>query len=345
MNTIKDEAGAAPGTITLEEKVAFLKSPETYSTSTGRVETVKTHMSWVFLTEQYVYKLKIPFRYDHMQLLTPQDRYKNCREEVRLNKRLADDIYLGIIPLSVDKEGRLRLGRGERITDWLVKMKRLSADRMLKHRITAAQALSEEELKPAARLLADFYMKAEPEAVTHKEYCQQLEEAVEHTCRELHAPEFELQQTDLTAVCRKQLAFIRDNKGLLSSRIDKGKIIEGHGDLKPDHICLSPPAVIDCLEFDKQLRILDILDDLSFLSLECERLGSPGVGSFFMRHYIQKSGDNPPQHLINFYKSYRAAIRALLTIRHLREQQYRNDPKWRRKTLRYLEMADTYLTA
>ncbi|MFH5832681.1 hypothetical protein ACG2F4_15010 [Halalkalibaculum sp. DA3122] len=337
------ETGIASDDISLEEKVRFLKEKKNYPHPTADVKAVKTHMSWVFLTDQFVYKLKIPFRYDHLKLLTPPARHHNCLEEIRLNKRLAEDIYLGVTPLSVDKEGNLVLGEGERAVDWLVKMKRLPKKTMLEQRIKIGTKISEVQLQPAAELLTNFYLDAQPLHVLPKEQLEQMKSTLEESRAELLSPEFNINHPMINRAYDKQMAFIDEHVDLFKKRIAEGRIIEGHGDLKPDHICLDPPAVIDCLEFSKQLRTLDVLDDLAFLGLECDRFGAPWVGEYFIRHYAKHAEDASPAKLISFYKSYRAIIRALLSVRHLREEQYQGDPKWRERAKNYLKLAEEYM--
>jgi len=330
--------------IPLRKKVAFLKNKGNYPHSTDKVEAIKTHMSWVFLTDKFAYKLKIPFRYDHMRLLTVEARHQNCKDEVRLNKRLADKVYLDVVPLSLDDKGNIRLGKGEQVIDWLVKMKRLPESKMLDYQVKKNQSLAQNKLQPAADLLTTFYLEAKAEQLSAKDYIQKLQTALREYHKSLKAPEFDLSSSKVETIAQKQFTFLKEQKDVFMQRVNKGKIIEGHGDLKPDHVCLSPVAIIDCLEFDRDLRVLDILDDLAFLALECDRLGASDVGEFFINYYQRKANDVAEEGLINFYKSYKAVIRAMLSIRHLREEQYKDDPKWRRKTLQYLRLADKYLT-
>lgn len=340
--TLPDENSGVTKSISLKEKVAFLKQKENYPHPTSIVEVIQTHMSWVFLTDQFVYKLKIPSRFDHLSLKTSKARLQNCIEELRLNKRLAGEVYSGIVPLSVDKDGNLMMGRGKWPVDWLVKMKRLPANMMLDKWMVTGKA-SREDLKPSAKLLTRFYMNADAVPMSMEEYQQRLTSDLSAYCDELCSAEYGFPKQQIISIHERLSAFIEANTAVFKRRLSNGKIIEGHGDLKPDHICLSPPAVIDCLEFDKRLRILDVFDDLAFLSLECDRLGASWVGSYFIQYYTQKAKDTPPDGLLDFYKSYKSVIRALLSIRHIKEKQYRGDPKWKKRAREYLELAEFYI--
>ena len=125
--------GPAPQNVDISRKVAFLATPRVYAEQPTGVEIVETHFSWVFLTDRYVYKLKKPLRGDGFDFSTAQARRSNAEAEVRLNRRLAADIYLGVVPLTLAGGDRLAID-GKGVVDWLVKMVRLSAERMLDRR-------------------------------------------------------------------------------------------------------------------------------------------------------------------------------------------------------------------
>jgi aminoglycoside phosphotransferase family enzyme len=323
----------------VEAKVAFLRRLEAYPEKPRAVEVVETHMSWVFLTDRDVYKLKKPVRYDSLDFSTPELRKRDCEEEVRLNRRLAGDTYLGTTELTFDPAAGLALaGAGEPV-DWLVHMRRLPADRMLDELIRRGQ-ISEADVRPAARHLARFYAGAKPVELSGTEYRRRLERGVRDDLRELSRPEFGLSRSRVVALAEAQLCFLADSPGLFDQRVDEGRIIEGHGDLRPEHICLTrEPAIIDCLEFSADLRMLDPADELAFLLLECERLGSARVGRWFLDTYREVTGDEPPEALLRFHRIYRALRRATIAIWHLRDPGVSDHERWRERARRYLDLA------
>jgi aminoglycoside phosphotransferase family enzyme len=122
-----------------------------------------------------------------------------------------------------------------------------------------------------------------------------------------------------------------------------GKIIEAHGDLRPEHIWLGEePVVIDCLEFKREFRILDIADELAYLAMECEHMGAPAVGQIFLETYGEVTKDKPPDKLLHFYKSYRATLRAKISIWHIKDSKVRNPSKWSSLAREYLQLADDH---
>ena len=129
-------------------------------------------------------------------------------------------------------------------------------------------------------------------------------------------------------------------------RAQQARLVEGHGDLRPEHICLiAEPVVIDCLEFNRDLRILDPLDELAYLALECERLGAPALGARVLNYYIDVSGDRSEADLMRFYTVYRACLRATLAIWHTDDDTVDDHDKWRTRARDYLELALHHIDA
>jgi aminoglycoside phosphotransferase family enzyme len=147
-------------------------------------------------------------------------------------------------------------------------------------------------------------------------------------------------------VTKAQLDFIIHEPRLLAQRVRDRRIVEGHGDLRPEHVYLGVESVVtDCLEFNRAFRILDPADELAYLALECDMLGGHETGRRIIELYRELSGDSVPERLLDFYMSERACLRAKLAIWHLREQDARRPAKWRRRALKYLRLARSYALA
>lgn len=328
--------------VTLAEKVGFLSRPEIYPDDSTRVDVVETHMSWVFLSKSLAHKLKKPVHYDFLDFRSLEARRRNCNEEVRLNRRLAAEIYIGAIPLTLEAMGRLRLdGEGEAV-DWLVRMHRLPAERMLDRAIVNA-TVTDSDLMAVARLLAEFYSGADRPDISAVDFRRRLTTAIEQNRQELESPEFDLPVSRIDAISQALQKMLTSHPTLFERRIQEGCLVEGHGDLKPEHVFLGrKPAVIDCLEFNRDLRILDRVDELAYLAVECERLGSADTGNAILKACCGFLDDDPPERLIHFYKAHRALLRARLAIAHLRDDDVREPGKWRPSALRFLKLAETY---
>ncbi|MHB1590322.1 MAG: hypothetical protein ACYCTW_02135 [Sulfuricella sp.] len=328
--------------VTFDQKLQFLLRPEAYPDRPRHVGAVETHMSWVFLTDSYAYKLKKPVQYDFLDFSSIEARRHDSAEEIRLNTRLAPHIYLGILPLTRDATGSLKIdGEGEAV-DWLVKMRRLPIDHMLDHAIKQG-TVETTDVKRAAVVLAKFYQAAPPDELSESEYGEKLEKNVSDNLRELSDPRYRLPVAVVRKINAAQFAFLREESELLYQRVRAGKIIEAHGDLRPEHIWIGvEPVVIDCLEFKREYRILDVADELAFLAMECEHLGAPSVGQIFLETYSEVTGDKPPEKLLHFYKSYRATLRAKITIWHIKDSDVRNLSKWSSLAREYLRLAEDH---
>lgn len=330
--------------VALAAKVAFLSRPDGYPGTCSRVETVETHMSWVFLTEAHAYKLKKPVRYPYLDFSSIEARRLDCEQELRLNRRLAGDVYLGLVALSADASGHLQLGGASGIVDWLVQMRRLPAERMLDRMLP--DQVSRDEMDRLARRLARFYQGLPREPITPEFYRQRLADRIEEDLVELQREAFGLPGAELDDMRRALCELLESHAGRLDSRVRQGRIVEGHGDLRPEHVCLlQEPVVIDCLEFNRGFRILDPADEIGYLALECERMHAPHAGHWLLESYLEASGDNPPGELIHFYQSSRAILRAKLAIWHLRDDGRHPPGKWVAAAQTYLELAQRHAQA
>ena len=336
--------GAQVDECSIGDKVAFLSRPEAYPLERpARVEVIETHMSWVFLTGRHVYKLKKPVRYAFLDFSTLAARGRDCAAEVRLNRRLAPDTYLGAIPLNMDASGRLNLeGDGDTV-DWLVHMRRLPAERML-DRVIREGRLQKADLERLGARLAAFYAGCEPVELTPEGYRHRLLETVRGNIEALTESVHEQDSARIERILQAQTALLNEAPALFDARVAQGRIVEGHGDLRPEHVCLTPePVVFDCLEFNRELRTLDAADELAFLAMECERLEAPEVGRVLFRVYGERTGDWPEARLVAFYKSGQACVRAKLSLWHIFELPRREWGPWRAKASKYLALADGYI--
>ena len=325
-----------------ETKVALLRQPQTYPEKPARVDVVETHMSWVFLTPQHAFKLKKPVRYDYLDFSTLAARKKSCEEEMRLNQRLAPDVYRGVVALTMNARGEMQIeGQGE-VVDWLVKMRRLPAERMLDYRIRH-NLLESAELHGLAEWLAYFYRECIPLKMSGEEYHRQYEDNIRINHEALADPAYGLSAALIESVHEAQKSFLQRAPELFSRRVAEGRIVEGHGDLRPEHVCLESPLVIfDRLEFNRAFRTIDAADELAFLAMECERLGAPQVERELFQAYHRVTGDHPPPPLVHFYKAHRACLRARLAIWHLRDLEKSVWPRWRAAAEEYLRLAESY---
>lgn len=320
----------------IDDKVARLRDPGIYPDRPAAVEVIETHFSWVFLTPSRVYKLKKPVRYHGLDFTTLAARRHNCTQEVALNRRLAPAVYLGVAALTRTAAGRVEFDGPGTVLDWLVVMLRLPAAAMLDAAIRAG-TVDLAAVDSIAALLAGFYRNAAPAPLDPDAYRDRLAATLAENRAVLGAADG-LDQPLVAALSAWQEEFLQSRSALLGERA--AHLVDAHGDLRPEHICLAPePAIIDCLEFDAELRRLDPLDELAYLALECERLGAADVGQRILAQYQTATGNRCPTELFDFYGAFRACVRAKIAIWHLADCAPGELEDWRQRARDYLGLA------
>lgn len=340
--TRADTRGDDPG---LAAKVAFLGRPQTYPGHPHAVEALETHMSWLFLTEDWVYKLKKPYRHDVIDYATAAARRRSCMREMQLNRRLAPDVYRAVLALTVDGTGRLHLGGNGRCVDWLVQMRRLPNELTLEHCVRSGHFDRSAARRVVARLVP-FHQAAAPASWSGRGYLRHLKGFVDDTERELSRPVYAQDVVALASMAGALRDLLQRHASHFVARIRARRVVEGHGDLRPEHIYLTrPPTIIDCIEFDRDLRLRDPADELAFLAMECDRLGHTQIDGWLFDAWRDLSGDAPPRVLVDFHKTLHAFIRAKIALWHLDDAGPHPDPHWRLSAADYLAHARRCLAA
>ncbi|PRX45210.1 hypothetical protein B0I33_110310 [Prauserella shujinwangii] len=261
----------------------------------------ETHIGVVFLVGDRAYKIKKPVDLGFLDFSTPELRRAACAREVELNRRLAPDVYLGVAELS-DVDGTV---------EPVVVMRRMPADRRLATLVREGADVTS-AVDRLARMVAAFHSTADRGPEIDGEGSR---DAIERRWRdsfEQVRPLGVLGTAEFTEIERRALEFLAGRAALFDRRIAEGRVVDGHGDLLADDVfCLDDgPRVLDCLEFDDRLRWLDGLDDIAFLAMDLERLGSPALARRLLARYAEFAGDPSPASLRHHYVAYRAFVRA-----------------------------------
>ncbi len=324
--------------VTLDAKVKFLSGGSAYRHRIDGIFRRETHMSWVFLAGDRAYKLKKPVRFPYLDFSTLPRREMACRAELSLNRKLAPDVYLALVPLTRQPAG-LALGGDGQVADWLVVMRRLDESQtmeraILDHRIERPQ------LNQLIASLIQFYRRAAPVGIPPAVYLADWNRGFVYNHRILANPSFGLPAGLLTRIESVQRRFLKQRAKLLTNRVRQHNVVDGHGDLRPEHIWLNEPVkIIDRLEFNPRLRAVDPFDEIAFLSLECERLGARWVGQYIGHRIARGLRHAPRDELFLFYRCHRATLRARLAIAHLLEANPRTPEKWPHLARVYLQLA------
>ena len=320
----------------------FLASPGAYPEPTADVQCVETHISQVFLTDRFVYKLKKPVRFDFLDFSTPELRHRACLAELELNRRLAGDVYLDVLPITQPAKGQFEIGGGGKPIDWLVKMRRLNAADTLLAAIQQG-AVTAADVDALASRLATFYHERPPLGLSADDYRDRIERHVRGNFSELLGDESLFTPHRIRRIYSAQLIYLALHPDEFDRRIAAGRVVDGHGDLRPEHIYLtSPPVAIDCIEFNAEFRHVDILDELSFLETECARLQAAETGAAIRAKCLAAIGDRAPEELAAFYKSYRACVRAKVALLRARQSAPGEADEQRVLVGQYLDLADQF---
>ena len=269
---------------------------------------VETHVSTLWFACDLVFKRKKPVRFPFVDLSTSELRERMCRREVALNRRLAPDVYLGV--------AELRDGSAAPV-DHVVVMRRLPDDRRLSA-LAASGADLDEELRRIARALVVLHCSplAEP-PVAGVGTAARVRARWEEDLEELRvAGAGRLDALALDAVDARAHEYVEGRAALFAARLATGWVVDGHGDLLADDIFCLPdgPRILDCLEFDDELRVGDALADVGFLAMDLERLGRPDLAGSLLAHYRQLSHDCSPTSLAHHYVAARALVRAKVAV-------------------------------
>jgi uncharacterized protein len=272
------------------------------------VDVHETHTGVVVLVGDRAYKAKKPVLTDFLDFRTPEQRERVCLREVELNRRLSPGSYLGVAHLD-DPAG----GPAEPI----VVMRRYRDDDRLASIVTRDQ--SDESvhvvLDRIASVLASFHKHAErSRAVSGQGEVGAVDQRWRDNLSELHryASISGVSEESIDRIEHFAVEFISGRALLFTRRIEEGCIVDGHGDLLADDIFWvdGEPVLLDCLEFDDELRYVDRIDDAAFLAMDLEFLGRRDLGDYFLERYVARSADSAPSSLRDFYIAYRAVVRA-----------------------------------
>jgi aminoglycoside phosphotransferase family enzyme/predicted kinase len=337
--------------------VRELMRPAAYPRPPEEVELRQTHISLLFFAGDRVYKVKKPVDLGFLDFTTLERRRFFCEEEVRLNRRLAERVYLGVVPVSRGGDGHLCIGGSGEPIEWAVEMVRLPEHRMLARMLERGE-IDNALLNELVLRLARFHAAAptgagvdehgSPAAVAASVE-QNFEQLAPFERPDAASPSSEsrsLSPDQLGLLRARARRFLATKRELFERRVSAARIREGHGDLHAENICFLPegPLAYDCIEFDRALRCLDVASDVAFLAMDLDRRGFPAFARYLAHRYERETGDAELSELLVFYKNYRAVVRAkvaLLTAADPAADAARRE-ELRREGTGYLQLAVGY---
>ncbi len=273
-------------------------------------ELVQTHTSWVILLEDIVYKIKKPVNFGFLDYSTLEKRKENCEKEVILNRRLCENVYLSVVPIS-EVNGEPVIEDSSKVVEYAVKMRRIPEDSLLLNRL---DSVSEEDLRSVARVVWEFHSgskrvdefgKMEVMKFNTDENFEQTQKYVGVT----------ISPQDYEFIKEKTNGFYEAHGELFDKRVKEGKIRDGHGDIRLEHVAFLQEGIciFDCIEFNDRFRYGDVLNDMCFLSMELDFVGKDNLSRAYEEEYRKLSEDEEFELFLPFFKCYRAYVRGKVT--------------------------------
>jgi aminoglycoside phosphotransferase family enzyme len=294
-----------------KEMLEALNKPESYDSPVKEIKLIQTHISWVFLTGDSVYKIKKPVDFGFLDFTTLEKRKKFCRKELKINRMFSPEIYLDVLPVNKFDHVIKINGPGETI-DYAIKMKQLPQENLM-NELLEKNLIETKTIDRIVDILIDFYSKTQTHSDPHsigsletvkfnwRENFKQVRPFIGKT----------INQEAFNAIERKVSEFIGKNSGLFGKRLREGKIKWCHGDLHSGNIFVVGERIyiFDAIEFNERFACSDIAGDIAFLSMDLDFRHRKFLSDYFIKKYIEKSGDEEILKLLDFYKCYRAYVR------------------------------------
>jgi uncharacterized protein len=321
-------------------------NPDFYPHKPATVELVQTHISYVFIAGDIVYKIKKPVNFGFLDFTSLEKRKFYCDEELRLNKRLAPSIYLDVVPIAENASGNITFSNDGKVLEYAVRMKKLPQDRMLKTLLAKGQA-DDQVIDAVAKKIAVFHQVAQmggriDEMGSIATIRRNQEENFTQTVNYINVTIPQYQNDFIKEYVEN---FLVRKKMLLEKRVQDHKIRDCHGDLHLEHICIADEIIIfDCIEFNERFRFGDVATEVAFLTMDLDFNGYVRQAEAFVRSYLKYSNDADLPALLNFYRCYYAYVRGKVISFRLDQKEIPASERAQiiRSAERYFDLAYTY---
>jgi len=323
--------------------VEALMKPEAYDEEVGQIELIQTHISFVFLTRNFVYKVKKAVDLGFLDFTTLEKRRFFCEKELELNRRLCGDMYLEVVPINRANVIKIK-GEGETV-EYAVKMKRMPQERMM-NRLLEEGRVDKKLIDRIAKIVADFHLKAETSrrisefgslAIIETNWKENFEQTREFVGKTISPKNFKLIRGRIED-------FMKRNASFFEKRVAEGRVRDCHGDIHSGNIFVTDRIYIfDAIEFNERFRYSDVASDVAFLAMDLDFKERTDLSNFFVERYVEYSGDQELTKLLPFYKCYRAYVRGKVTSFKLKDPSVdREEKKAAKKEAKaYFKLAST----
>jgi len=326
------------------EQVQILANNCSLPDTCQNVTRIETHISWIVLTDQYAFKIKRPVKYSFLDFSTLEKRKYFCNQEIVLNKRLAPNMYLRVVPISREMLGDKH---SEEIVDYAVQMKRMDNDREMGN-LLAKNKVAEHDIDKLVDKIARFHQKAEIvknafNTVGFQSNYEEIKDDIDY----IQAKIGDEWVSKIEESIEESNVYLNEHRNYINERIIRGYRKNCHGDLSSHNIFLyDDPVIFDCIEFNDKFRHIDVLNEIAFLCTDLDFYDQQKLGERFYTGYINKMGfadDEQTRKMFNYYKSYRANVRAKVTLLHEKKSNGNNNPKAPEDIRKYIDLMESYI--
>jgi len=313
--------------ISQKQIVEALMKPEAYDEDAGNIELIQTHISFVFLTKNLVYKVKKAVNLGFLDFTTLEKRRFFCEKELELNRRLCRDMYLEVVPITKANAIKVK-GEGETV-EYAVKMKRMPQEKMMS-KLLEENKVDATLVNRLAKIIAEFHSKAETNkrisdfgslTVIETNWKENFDQTEEYVGITIPAEDFKLIRAKIEDFMEKRVS-------LFEKRMAENRVRDCHGDIHSGNIFVTNGIYIfDAIEFNDRFRHSDVAADVAFLAMDLDFKGRTDLSSLFVEKYGEYSGDQELPKLLPFYKCYRAYVRGKVVGFKLKDPNVRSEEK------------------
>jgi aminoglycoside phosphotransferase family enzyme len=327
-----------------KQVVEALMKPEAYDEEPGKIELTQTHISFVFLTRNFVYKVKKAVDLGFLDFTTLKKRRFFCEKELELNRRLCGGMYLEVVPINRSDVIKIK-GEGETV-EYAVKMKRMPQEKMMS-KLLEENKVDSKLIDRIAKIIAEFHSKAETNrrisefgslAIIETNWKENFEQTQEFVSKTISMKDFKFIRERIDD-------FMKRNVSFFEKRMAERRVRDCHGDIHSGNIFVTDRIYIfDAIEFNERFRYSDVASDIAFLAMDLDFKGRTDLSSFFVEKYVKYSGDQELTKLLPFYKCYRAYVRGKVISFKLQDPNVGSEEKGAamKEAKAYFKLASAY---
>jgi len=328
----------------IENLIKYMQKPNFFGKDVRSVKIIETHISYVFLTGNFAYKIKKPVNYGFLDFSTLEKRQFYCKKELKLNKRLCPEMYIEILPIT-KINNKIDLNGVGKVIEYTLKMKEFPQE-LIMNNLLKKEKINKNDIKKINKILINFYKstKTTDEINIYGKIENIKKNIIENFDQTKPFIDKSISKDKYDYIKSVVNLFFKKREYVFDNRILNKHIHDCHGDLHTGNIIISKNDIniFDCIEFNKRFRYCDTASDIGFLSMDLDYQNHPYISSFLIKDYIKKSNDRNILQILNFYKSYRAYVRGKVISFNFNNINKKEYNVFLNKAIKYFDLSKYY---